>query len=69
MYFKDFDPFSECFQFFSNFMRCGAWSPRQFYTRKERIEKLEGLKKRLQDEIAGIDEMIEELRSREARQA
>jgi len=68
MYRTDFDPFSDCFRFFSSFMCGGPWSRRQFYTRKEQIESLEKLKKRLQDEIAGIDERIEDLRSREAKQ-
>jgi len=67
MYRSDFDPFSECFRFFSSFMCGGPWSHRQFYTHKERIARLEELKKRLQDEIAGIDEMIEDLRSRETK--
>lgn len=69
MYGTNFDPFSECFRFFSDFMRCGAWCGRQFYTRKEKIERLERIKKHLQEEIAGIDEMIEELRGPATRQA
>ncbi len=69
MYQSDFNPFSECFRFFSSFACGGPWSGRHFYTRKERIEALERTKKRLQDEIAAIDEMIEELRSREPKQA
>ena len=69
MYQADFNPFSECFRFFSNFACCGPWSGRHFYTRKERIEVLETTKKRLQDEIAAIDEMIADLKSREPKQA
>ena len=66
---SDFNPFSECFRFFSSFACGGPWSGRHFYTRKERIEALERTKKRLQDEIAAIDEMIADLRSREPKQA
>ena len=69
MYQADFNPFSECFRFFSSFACGGPWSGRHFYTRKERIEALERTKKRLQDEIAAIDEMIADLRSREPKQA
>jgi len=61
MYQADFNPFSECFRFFSSFACGGPWSGRHFYTRKERIEALERTKKRLQDEIAAIDEMIADL--------
>ena len=64
MYRSDFDPVSECWKFFSSFMCPG----RRFYTRKEQIEELERTKKRLAAEIAGIDELIEELKSRERRQ-
>jgi len=46
-------------------MTCG--SGRRFYTRKEKIEELEKIKKRLREEIAGIEEMIEDLKSREAK--
>ena len=69
IYQSDFNPFSESFRLFSSFACGGPWSGRHFYTRKERIEALERTKKRLQDEIAAIDEMIEDLRSREPRQA
>jgi len=69
MYRNDFNPFAECFRLFSNFTCCGPWSGRSFYTRKERIEALENLKKRLQEEIAGIDETIADLKSREPKQA
>ena len=69
MYQADFNPFSECLRFFSSFACGGPWSGRHFYTRKERIEALETTKKRLQDEIAAIDEMIADLKSREPKQA
>jgi len=58
------DPFAEWRKFFTAFMPGGV---RHFYTRKERIEQLEQLKKTLQREIAGIDELIEELRGQEAK--
>ena len=64
MYRTGFDPVSECWRFFSSFMCSG----RRFYTRKEQIEELERTKKRLQAEIAGIDELIEDLKGRERRQ-
>ena len=51
MYQADFNPFSECFKFFSSFACGGPWRGRRFYTRKERIEALEKLKKRVQAEI------------------
>ena len=63
-----FHPFSECWEFFSSFACWGPWSGRSFYARKERIEALEKLKKRLQAEITAIDEMIQDLKSREAKQ-
>jgi hypothetical protein len=69
MYQADFNPFSDCFKFFSGFACGGPCSGRHFYTRKERIEALERTKKRLQDEIAAIDEMIADLKSREPKQA
>jgi hypothetical protein len=69
MYRTDFNPFSECLRLFASFTCCDAWSGRSFYTRKERIDALEKLKKRLQDEIAGIDETIADLKSGEAQQA
>ncbi len=69
MYQTDFNPFSECFRFFSSFACGGPWSGRRFYSRRERIEALETAKKRLQDEIAAIDEMIADLKSREPKQA
>src|SRR5438445_10333925 len=69
MYQADFNPFSECFRFFSSFACGGPWSGRHFYTRKERIETLETTKKRLQDEIAATDEMIADLKSSEPKQA
>ena len=67
MYRTDYNPFSECWNFFSSFTCGGPWSSRCFYTRKERIEALEKLKTRLQAEITAIDEMIEDLKSREAK--
>lgn len=67
MYRSNFDPFSECWDFFRSFMFCGPWSGRRFYTRREKIEELEKLKKKLQQEIAGIDEMIQDLKKQEAK--
>jgi peptidoglycan hydrolase CwlO-like protein len=64
-----FDPFSECWRFFTSFMSCGCPTGRRFHTRQEKIEELEKIKKNLQQEISGIDEMIEELKSREAKQS
>jgi len=69
MYRTDFNPFSVCWNVFSSFTCGGPWSGRCFYTRKERIEALEKLKKRLQNEITAIEEMIEDLESRGAKQA
>src|SRR4029453_7075348 len=69
MYQADSNPFSECFRFFSSFPCGGPRRGRHFYTRKERSEVLEKTKKRLQDEIAAIDEMIADLKSREPKQA
>ena len=69
MYRTDFNPFSERWEFFSSFACWGPWSGRHFYTRKERIEALEKLKKQLQDEITAIDEMIADLKSHEPKQA
>jgi hypothetical protein len=43
-------------------------SSRHFYTRKERTDELERLKKRLQDEITAIDEMIDDLRRAQAKE-
>jgi hypothetical protein len=62
MYRCDFNPFAEGWRLFSAFTCCGPWSGRHFYTRQERIEALEKLKKQLQDEITAIDEMIEDLK-------
>lgn len=64
MYRTGFDPWSECWKLFSGFMCCGS---RRHYTRKERIDQLEKLKKNLQDEIAGIDELIQDLKKHEAK--
>jgi len=48
-------------------MFCTSGYGRRFYTRKEKIEELERLKKRLQQEISGIDELIEDLKKQEAK--
>lgn len=67
MYRTCFDPFSECWEMFRSFVFCAPWCGRRFYTRKEKIEELERLKKRLQQEISGINELIEDLRKQEAK--
>ena len=64
----EFDPFSECWKFFSSFACWSPWSGRYFYTRRERIDALEKLKKRLQDEITAIDEMLDDLKRAQAKQ-
>jgi hypothetical protein len=64
--YTDFDPWSEGWKFFANFMCPGSSAGRRFYTRNERIEQLEKIRKKLQDEIAGIDERIQELKRRGA---
>lgn len=69
MYRTYFNPFSECWAFFSSFACRGPWSGRCFYTRQERIEALEKLKKRLQAEFNALDEMIEDLKSRDAKRS
>ena len=51
----------------SDFMSCGVSTGRRFYGRRAEMEELEKLKKRLQDEIADIDDRIEELKGREAK--
>lgn len=61
-----FDPFSDGWELFRRFMMCGAWGGRRFYTRKEQIEELERLKKRLEQEVAGIQERIDDLKKRDA---
>ncbi|HWP84106.1 MAG TPA: hypothetical protein VNN17_02875 [Terriglobia bacterium] len=60
-----FNPLFECWELFGKMMCCGS-SGRRFYTRKERIEQLENLKKQLQQELAGIDEMLADLKKQEA---
>ena len=55
------DPFSDWWKVFSSFMPCGG---RRFYTRKERVEALENLKRQLEKEIAGIEELIQDLKQR-----
>lgn len=67
MYRSTFDPFCEGWEFFRSFMMCSPWSHRRYYTRKERIEQLENLKQRLEREIAGIQERIDDLKKQEAR--
>ncbi|HEV8132865.1 MAG TPA: hypothetical protein VGQ81_16580 [Acidobacteriota bacterium] len=67
MYRTSFDPFSESWKIFRRFMFCAPSCGRRFYTRKEKIEELEKLKKRLQQEISGINEMIEDLEKQEAK--
>jgi len=58
MYRTCFDPF----EMFRGFW-CGPWGGRRYYTRKERIEHLESVKRRLQQEIDGIDELIRDLKT------
>jgi DNA-binding transcriptional MerR regulator len=67
MFRVSFDPFCSGWDIFRGFMDCAGWGGRRFYTRKERIEELERIKKRLQREISGIDELIEDLKKQEAR--
>lgn len=62
MYRTSCDPFSDCWEMFRSFMNCAPWGGRRFYTRQERIEQLEKLRARLQKEIAGIDELIQDLK-------
>lgn len=61
------NPFSQFCKLFSGFLSCAMPSGRCFYTRKERIEHLEQIKKKLQDEIAGIDELIADLKHGKAK--
>jgi hypothetical protein len=61
-----FDPFCNGWDFFRSFMDCSGWGGRRFYTRQERVEHLERLKRRLQQEIAGIDERIQDLKRQSA---
>ena len=68
MYGTRFSPFGDCWQFFSSFFY-EPFSGRCFYTRKERIEHLETIRRRLQNEIAAIDEMIADLKARDAGKA
>jgi len=65
----EFNPFSACWKFFSCFACWSPWSGQHFYTRKERTDELERLKKRLQDEITAIEEMIDDLRRAQAKEA
>jgi len=63
-----FNPFIQGMELFRSFMCCGS-SGRHYYTRHERIQQLEDIKKRLQQELAGIDELIEDLKKAEAKKA
>jgi hypothetical protein len=67
MYRTRFDPFCSGWDFVRGFMDCAGWGGRRFYTRQERIDQLERLKKRMQQEISGIEERIQELRREQAR--
>jgi len=68
MYGASYNPFFESLEFFRRFMACGS-TGRRFYTRQERIEQLEQIRNRLQQELAGIDELIADLRKADARQS
>ena len=61
-----FNPFAEGWELFSRFMCCGM-PGRRYYTRRERIEHLEKMKERLQKELAGIEEAIEDLKKSESK--
>ncbi len=63
------DPIGECWDLFRRFSPFGCCGGRRFYTRKERIEELEKLKTELQREITGIDELMKDLKDREAKAA
>ena len=64
MYRTAYDPFCGMWNLFRSFMCCGG---RRFYTRKERIEELQQLKERLQHDLSGIEELIEDLKKQEAK--
>ncbi|HYK90564.1 MAG TPA: hypothetical protein VE398_17455 [Acidobacteriota bacterium] len=68
MYRTTFDAFCQVWDVFRMFMSSCGLGGRRFYTRTERIEHLEKLKERLQKEIAGIDEMIQDLKAQQAKQ-
>ena len=59
-----FDPFYQGWELFNRFLCCGIGG-RRFYTRKERIEQLEKMKQQLQQELSGIQELIEDLKKKE----
>ena len=65
MYRTTYDPFCGLLNVFRSFMFCGGG--RRFYTRKERIEELEQLKERLQQDLSGLEELIGDLKKQEAR--
>ncbi len=58
--------FDEGWDLFRSFMCCGTGG-RRFYTRKEQIEQLEKIKQRLQQELAGIEERIQDLKREQAK--
>jgi len=61
-----FNPFYEGWELFRSFLCCGP-AGRRFYTRRERIAQLEEMKKRLRQELAGIEELLEDLKKAEAK--
>ena len=63
---RTFNPFLDSLEFFRSFMSCGS-TGRRFYTRQERIEQLEKTKSQLQQELAGIEELIADLRKVDSR--
>ncbi len=67
MYRTNFDPCCGAWQFFRAFMDSAPWGGRRYYTRKEHIEQLEKLKGRLEKEIAGIEELIRDLKEKDAK--
>jgi hypothetical protein len=67
MYRSTFDPFCDGWELFRRFMSCGAWVARRFYTRKEQLEQLERLKKKVEQELEGIRERIDDLKKQDAR--
>lgn len=58
MYNTPFDP-SWWWRCFAGSASCGG---RRFYTKAEKVEELQKLKKRLEKEMAGIDELIADLK-------
>jgi hypothetical protein len=65
MYRTAYDPFCGFLNLFRGFMCCAGG--RRFYTRKERIEELEQLKERLQQDLSGVEELIGDLKKQEAK--